>query len=38
MVIEVSLPKVKKELGEKVTKPFPRRESNPGRGSESAES
>ena len=38
MVIEVSLPKVKKELGEKVAKLFPRRESNPGRGSESAES
>ena len=38
MVIEVSLPKVKKEREEKVAKPFPRRESNPGRGGESAES
>ena len=38
LVIEIRLLKVERERGEKVRKPFLRRESNPGRSGESAES
>ena len=38
LVIDIRLLKVERERGEKVRKPFLRRESNPGRGGESAES
>ena len=38
LVIEIRLLKVERERGEKVRKPFLRRDSNPGRSGESAES